>query len=91
MPKTQRVKIAMAQIFCLDGDRLGNLLRIENAAKKIGCPVIGTDLIGQISHGPWTGQIYGGQSVAVNQKGDILIIGKDRERDIIVFNVDLKN
>jgi predicted amidohydrolase len=64
---------------------------VQNAAKKIGCPVIGTDLIGQISHGPWTGQIYGGQSVAANQKGDILIIGKDRERDIIVFNVDLKN
>jgi predicted amidohydrolase len=27
----QAVKIALAQIFCFDGDRAGNFLRIENA------------------------------------------------------------
>ncbi len=62
---------------------------VQKAAKLINCPVIGTDLIGQISHGPWTGQIYGGQSVAADAKGEIIVIGKDRERDILVFNVDL--
>jgi predicted amidohydrolase len=60
---------------------------VQKAAKLINCPVIGTDLIGQIAHGPWTGQIYGGQSVAANEKGEIIVIGKDRERDIIVFDV----
>src|SRR6478672_5009906 len=30
----QVVKIAMAQIFCFDGDREGNFLRIENAISE---------------------------------------------------------
>jgi predicted amidohydrolase len=64
---------------------------VQKAAKLINCPVIGTDLIGQIAHGPWTGQIYGGQSVAANEKGDIIALGKDRERDIIVFDVEILN
>ena len=29
--ETTKVKIAMAQIFCLDGDIAGNFVRIENA------------------------------------------------------------
>jgi predicted amidohydrolase len=62
---------------------------VQNAAKIVNCPVIGTDLIGQIAHGPWTGQIYGGQSVAANAKGDIIALGKDRERDIIVFEIKI--
>jgi predicted amidohydrolase len=61
---------------------------VQKAAKLINCPVVGTDLIGQISHGPWAGQIYGGQSVATNKKGEIIALGKDRERDIVVFNLD---
>jgi predicted amidohydrolase len=62
---------------------------VQKAAKLINCPVVGTDLIGQISHGPWAGQIYGGQSVAANKKGEIIALGKDRERDILVFEVGL--
>jgi predicted amidohydrolase len=62
---------------------------VQKAAKTVGCPVIGTDLIGQIAHGPWAGQIYGGQSVAADSTGKIIALGKDRERDIIVFNVSL--
>jgi predicted amidohydrolase len=62
---------------------------VQNAAKIINCPVIGTDLVGQISQGPWAGQIYGGQSVAADAKGNILALGKDRERDILVFELFL--
>jgi predicted amidohydrolase len=62
---------------------------VQKAAKTVGCPVVGTDLVGQISHGPWAGQIYGGQSVAADAKGEIIVIGKDRERDILVFEVNL--
>jgi predicted amidohydrolase len=62
---------------------------VQHAAKTVNCPVIGTDLIGQVSHGAWTGQIYGGQSVAAKADGSIIVIGKDREREIIVFNVEL--
>lgn len=62
---------------------------VKNASRRIDCPVVGTDLIGQISRGPWTGMIYGGQSVAFDHKKDSVIIGKDRERDIVVFTLEL--
>ena len=62
---------------------------IQNAAKKLACPVIGTDLIGKISHGPWKGLVYGGSSVASDKDGNILGIGKDRDRDVLLVKVEL--
>lgn len=62
---------------------------VENAAQKVNCPVVGPNIVGQIAHGPWTGQTFGGLSVAVDNRSDTLIIGKDRERDIIVFTLDI--
>jgi len=64
---------------------------VKYIAAKVNCPVVGTNLIGQISHGPWAGQVYGGLSVAYFPENDTLVIGKDRERDILLFKVDLKN
>jgi len=61
---------------------------VQNAAKKTGAPVIGTDLVGEISHGPWTGQIYGGSSVAADKNGTIIAAGKDRDRDIVITTID---
>ena len=60
---------------------------VKKAATQIGCPVIGTDLIGQISHGPWTGQVYGGQSVFYNPKNEELVVGKDRDKDLILISI----
>ena len=62
---------------------------VQNAAKKIGAPVIGTDLVGEISHGPWTGQLYGGSSVAADKNGIIIATGKDRDRDILVTTITI--
>ncbi len=56
---------------------------VQNTALTTNCPVIGTDLVGMISKGPWTGMTYGGQSVAVDKKANILGLGKDRDQDII--------
>ena len=64
---------------------------VMKAATKVNCPVIGTNLIGQVSHGPWTGQIYGGQSVAFDPGKDILMVGKDRERDIVITKIEVHN
>ncbi len=60
---------------------------VKNVAQKLNCPVIGTDLVGQVSHGPWAGQIYGGQSVACDKDGNILKIGKDREREVLIVKI----
>ena len=62
---------------------------VKNTAINVNCPVIGTNLIGQVSHGPWTGQIYGGQSVAYDPAKDILITGKDREREIVLVKIEI--
>ena len=64
---------------------------VKNTAIKINCPVIGTNLVGQVSHGPWRGQIYGGQSVAFDPGKDILIVGKDREREIVMIKIEIYN
>ena len=60
---------------------------VKNAAKKMGCPVIGTDLVGEISHEPWRGKVYGGSSIASDESGNIIGIGKDRDRDILVTTI----
>jgi predicted amidohydrolase len=62
---------------------------VRNAARKVGCPVIGTDLVGQVSDGPWRGKVYGGQSIAADAKGNILAHSKDRDRDITMVSIKL--
>jgi predicted amidohydrolase len=60
---------------------------VKKAAKKMNCPVIGTDLVGEISHGPWRGLVYGGSSVASDENGNIIGRCKDRDRDIYVATI----
>ncbi len=61
---------------------------VANAAKTVHAPVIGTNLIGAITHGPWTGRTYAGHSVAADQKGKILALGRDFDRDIVMVTID---
>jgi N-carbamoylputrescine amidase len=67
------------------GDKLRDT--VAKAARVIGAPVVGTDNIGTITHGPWTGRTYGGQSVACDADGNVLSRGKDRESQVLVFDV----
>ena len=62
---------------------------VIHAAHEIGAPVIGTNLVGMISNGSWTGSVYGGQSIAVDKNGNILARCKDRDRDIKVVSIPL--
>ncbi len=63
---------------------------VVNAARKMGATVIGTDLVGEITHGPWTGLVYGGQSVAADAGAGILGVAADRDREIMIVRVPLK-
>ncbi len=56
-------------------------------AEITGAFVVGTDLVGEITHGPWTGQVYGGQSVIAGPDGQIIAVAKDRDRDIVVVKI----
>jgi predicted amidohydrolase len=67
------------------------LKTVTKAAQQIKASVVGTDLVGEIAHGPWTGKVYGGQSVAVDAKGNVLGIAKDRDRDVKIIKIILHN
>ncbi|MGE5293266.1 MAG: carbon-nitrogen hydrolase family protein, partial [Solirubrobacterales bacterium] len=62
---------------------------VTNAAKIIKAPVVGTNLIGQITHGPWAGRTYAGHSVAADRTGTILAIARDFDRDVALVSVSL--
>jgi len=61
---------------------------VKTAAKKTGTPVVGTNLVGEITKGPWKGRIYGGHSIAVDKTGETISIAKDRDRDINIFQIN---
>jgi predicted amidohydrolase len=62
---------------------------VKQTAKKTGAPVVGTNLVGEITKGPWKGRIYGGQSIAVDKTGKKISIAKDRDRDINIFQLPI--
>jgi predicted amidohydrolase len=63
---------------------------VRNAARVIDAPVIGTNLIGQITHGPWQGQTYEGHSVAADRRGRILALGGDFIDDNVILEVPIR-
>jgi predicted amidohydrolase len=60
---------------------------VKHAAECIGCPVVGTDLVGVISSGPWKGLTYGGQSIAIDADGNVLGVLRDRDSEVRVIEV----
>jgi predicted amidohydrolase len=60
---------------------------VNNAGRKTGAVVVGTNLVGEITKGLWKGRIFGGHSVAADKNGKTLTIGADRERDINVISI----
>ena len=62
---------------------------MSKAAKAIGAPVVGVDLVGSITHGPWTGQTYGGQSVVADGSGRILAAAEDRDVDVLIVDIPI--
>lgn len=60
---------------------------VSGAAKRAGCAVVGTDVVGSITHGPWTGQTYGGQSVVADRAGNIIATLRDRDAEVRIVEV----
>lgn len=60
---------------------------VANAAKTIGAPAIGTNLIGQITHGPWTGMTYAGHSIATDKAGKIVAVARDFDPDVRIVSL----
>jgi len=60
---------------------------VAKRAKFWKCPVVGTDLVGEMTHGPWKGQTYGGGSVVVDESGSVLAVLRDRDVDVRVVEL----
>lgn len=58
---------------------------VAGAARKVGAPVVGTNLVGQITNGPWKGRTYGGHSVAADKNGHTTAKAKDRDRHVMLI------
>ena len=61
-------------------------------AKRAGewrCPVVGTDNVGAMSHGPWRGRTYGGASVVAGADGKIVAVLRDRDVEVQVIKLRL--
>ena len=56
-------------------------------AKMWKCPTIGTDLVGEMTHGPWKGWTYGGGSVVADASGKVLEVLRDRDTDVRVVEL----
>jgi predicted amidohydrolase len=69
----------------------GNSLHswVAHTARRVDAPFVGVDATGTIEHGPWTGFLFGGQSLACDANGEIIGILADREAEVRVFEVEL--
>jgi predicted amidohydrolase len=60
---------------------------ISRRARVLECPIIGVDLVGVMSQGPWKGRTYGGASIVADSTGQILHVLRDRDVDVRVVEV----
>jgi predicted amidohydrolase len=64
---------------------------VKRRAALVRCPMAGVDLVGEMTHGPWAGQTYGGSSFVADGTGKILLTLKDRDTDLQVIDVAAGN
>lgn len=60
---------------------------VKRRAAQVKCPMAGVDLVGEMTHGPWQGQTYGGSSFVADGTGRILLTLRDRDTDVEVIAV----
>jgi predicted amidohydrolase len=62
---------------------------VSRRAAQVRCPMAGVDLVGEMTHGPWTGWTYGGSSFVADGNGRILLTARDRDADLRVIDVPI--
>jgi predicted amidohydrolase len=62
---------------------------VVRRAKTWKCPVVGTDLVGVMMHGPWMGRTYGGASVVADGSGKVLALLRDRDVEVRVVELSV--
>ena len=62
---------------------------VSRRASQVHCPMAGVDLVGEMTHGPWTGWTYGGSSFVADGSGKILLTARDRDTDLRVIDLPI--
>jgi predicted amidohydrolase len=62
---------------------------VRKRSAELQCPMVGVDLVGEMTHGPWTGRTYGGSSFVANGRGEILLTLRDRDVDLRVIELEI--
>ena len=62
---------------------------VTHTARRAGCAVVGVDLVGEITHGPWTGLTYGGQSIVSDRAGKAIATLGDRVEEVRIVVVEV--
>ena len=60
---------------------------VASRAKMWKCPTVGTDLVGEMTQGPWKGRSYEGASVVADASGAVLEVLRDRDTDLRVVEL----
>ena len=55
---------------------------VTRRASQLECPVVGVNAVGVMTHGPWTGYVYGGSSLAAHADGSVVVRLADRDVDV---------
>jgi len=63
---------------------------VAQRAEMWKCPVVGTDLLGVMMHGPWKGSTYGGASVVADGSGKVLATLRDRDVEVRVIELPIR-
>ncbi|HET8549630.1 MAG TPA: carbon-nitrogen hydrolase family protein [Bryobacteraceae bacterium] len=64
---------------------------VTRRAELWKCPVVGTDLVGVMMHGPWKGRTYGGASVVVDSTGRVTALLRDRDVEVRVVEIPVNH
>ena len=62
---------------------------VSRRAAELKCPMAGVDLVGEMTHGPWTGWTYGGSSFVADGTGRIVLTARDRNTDVRVIELSI--
>ena len=60
---------------------------MRKRAQEIGAPMVGVNLVGEMTHGPWRGYTYGGSSFVADRSGRILLTLRDRDTDLQIIDL----
>ncbi len=64
---------------------------VQRVAHSTGAPVIGPNVVGEITHGPWTGWTYEGLSTAAQAGGLSIYQGRWNREDLTVIEISPGN